>query len=82
MSTEQREWLKTATLEEVEGFIEQTSPGHNIHAAAIAERDQRYHRSLKKPHWTLVPGFWVAVLAMIFAAIAALPVFLKWFGAN
>lgn len=34
---------------------------------------------LKKPHWSLAPSFIVAVLAMLFAAIAAFPVIRSWF---
>ena len=34
---------------------------------------------LRKPHWTLTPSFWVALAAMIFAAIAAWPVIQEWF---
>jgi hypothetical protein len=34
---------------------------------------------LKKPHWTLTPSFWVAFMAMVFAAIAAWPVMRDWF---
>ena len=36
-------------------------------------------RELKKAHWTLTPGFWVTVAAMVFAAIAAWPVIREWF---
>jgi hypothetical protein len=35
-------------------------------------------RELKKPHWTVTPGFWVAFAAMVFAAIAAWPVIREW----
>lgn len=39
---------------------------------------QQTVEALKKPHWTLTPSFWVAVFAMIFAAIAAWPVIREW----
>jgi hypothetical protein len=54
---------------------------HRQKLAATAQGilDARRHQELKKPHWTATPNFWVAVLAMIFAAIAACPVVREWF---
>ena len=46
------------------------------------ERDPAMYelqRRLSKLHWTLTPAFWVAVAAMLFAAIAAFPVIQGWF---
>jgi cytoskeletal protein RodZ len=42
------------------------------------ELTRRRLRSMSKPHWTLTPAFWIAVAAMIFAAIAAWPVIQGW----
>ena len=78
-----RAWLKAAPLKDVEGFIDGSSPTNSVHQHAIAERDKRYHELLRKPHWTLTPGFWVAFAAMVFAAIAAWPVIREWiFGSS
>lgn len=74
-----REWLKTASIEEVEEYIYHCSVTWQPRQYAIAERDRRYHRKLLQPHWTLTPGFWVAFAAMVFAAIAAWPVIHEWF---
>ena len=74
-----REWLRVAPIGDVEGFIAGSSPVHAIHQHAINERDRRYALRAREPHWTVTPGFIVAVLAMIFAAIAAWPVIVSWF---
>lgn len=74
-----REWFRVAPLEELEGFIAQSSPNLTIHKRAIVERDRRYATMARKPHWTITPGFIIAVLAMIFSAIAAWPVIQSWF---
>jgi len=49
------------------------------------ERDPAMYelqRRLSKPHWSVVPAFWVAILAMIFASIAAWPVVRAFFQAS
>src|ERR1700730_14353231 len=73
-----REWLRTASLEDVEGFIAGSSPVHSIHRHAINERDRRYALQAREPHWTVTPGFIIGFLAMVFAAIAAWPVVREW----
>jgi uncharacterized protein YhaN len=61
-------------------------------SARVAEAERAHHQSaiesieklhlamqkLQKPHWTMTPNFWIALFAMIFAAIAALPVIREW----
>lgn len=51
-----------------------------LHAEMIKEHGKLKNSvdQLKKPHWTMTPSFWVAVAAMIFAAIAAWPVIFAW----
>lgn len=73
-----REWLRTASLEDVEGFIAGSSPVHSIHRHAINERDRRYALRAREPHWTVTPGLIIGFLAMVFAAIAAWPVVREW----
>jgi Fe2+ transport system protein B len=61
---------------------------HKLHQAQIAEAkllsdtsDEKLKSSidgLRKPHWTMTPGFVVVLLTMIFAAIAAWPVIREW----
>ena len=57
----------------------------NIEARGYQLAYQEYTRRkldrISKRHWTLTPGFWVAILAMIFAFIAALPVIRQFFQA-
>ena len=54
------------------------------HAALVAEQRTEHERlrasvqKLEEPHWSQTPGFWVAVLAMVFAGIAAVPVIHSW----
>lgn len=66
------------TDEELELRIQQGLPGSIIYDHCVEERRRRQLDSLKKPHWSITPGFWVAVVAAIFAAIAAWPVIRDW----
>jgi len=59
-------------------------PGDTPFVAAASYELQRRHlekaiHKISTPHWTLTPAFWVAVAAMLFAAIAAWPVIQGWF---
>lgn len=71
-------WLLTATDEQLDEYIAKISGNEVLHRAAIAERDKRHFRHLKKPHWSTTPGFIVGFLAMVFAGIAAWPVIREW----
>lgn len=73
-----REWLKIAPLEAIEEFIDKCSPAQSIYTRAINERSKRYAKLARKPHWTVTPAFIIAVLGMIFAAIAAWPTIKDW----
>ena len=56
----------------------------NQHKAAM-EESKKLHSAVQKlhmPHWTLTPSFWVLVVTMIFAAIAAWPVIRDWIPAS
>lgn len=73
--------LRNITDEELEERIAGTN-GPAIHAA-VAERQRRQHERsvarLAKPHPVVWWAFAVAVLSMIFAAVAAWPVIRSWF---
>jgi len=73
-----RRWLPVAALADVERFAEWSRNGHAAHALALEELERRRFELLRKPHWSLSPLFWVAVLTMAFAAIAAWPVIREW----
>ena len=42
------------------------------------KREDKRLIKLKEPHWSLTPLFIVAILTMIFAAIAAYPIIKEW----
>jgi hypothetical protein len=44
----------------------------------IKGRHQELLAAVKKPHWSTTPAFWVAVLAMCAACIAAYPTVKDW----
>ena|ERR1017187_5350014 len=82
--------LRSATDEELQHKVLTYAVNSELWQAAKLEIDRRHHDRnraklqemedrLAKTHWTVSPGFWVAVLAMIFAAIAAWPVIREWF---
>jgi hypothetical protein len=72
-------WLREASLSDIEAFIANTSPRVAVHQHAINERDRRYAAMARKIHWTVIPGFIIGFLAMVFAAISAWPVLGLWF---
>ena len=43
---------------------------------------ERHLKSIKKPHWTITPVFWVSVVAALAACIAAVPVVRDWVSAT
>jgi hypothetical protein len=68
---------------ELEKLVDTVPFGHMHRINALEELNRRQLRAIAhaKPHWTLTPAFWVAVLAMVFAAIAAWPVVREFFQA-
>jgi hypothetical protein len=73
------ERLREFTDADLDMRIRQNLPGSIIYGQCVEERRRREYEALKKHHWTVTPGFWVSVVAAIFAAIAAWPVIRDWF---
>jgi hypothetical protein len=80
IGNEHRSWIIESTDEQLDEYILRTSNSNSVglHRMALAERERRQFNHLKKPHWTMTPGFIVGFLAMVFAAIAAWPVIRQW----
>ena len=68
-------WAQKAPLRELKKVFSECSPHGKAYMWDIAktEINARQHR------WT-VWGFWIMVMTLIFAAIAASPVIQSWFG--
>ena len=80
--SEMRDWITSGSISELTQFIHWS--GRKVKYTSMtelakAELDIRLAEASERVHWTVTPGFIVAVLAMIFAAIAAWPVLLSWF---
>lgn len=75
--------LSQESDEALEQTIRTAGTGSPAHAAAYAEVQRRHNARIVAhvftPHWTLTSAFWVGVLILIFAAIAAWPVIREWF---
>jgi len=84
VGNEHRSWIIESTDEQLDEYILRTSNSNSagLHRMALAERNKRQFNHLKKPHWTMTPGFIVGFLAMVFAAIAAWPVIQRWIPAS
>jgi cytoskeletal protein RodZ len=72
-------WQLKASDDELDEYISRMPPTLNVHKMARAERERRHFKRVSTPHWTMTPSFFVAFIAMIFAAIAAWPVIREWF---
>lgn len=67
--SELRAWLKkNPKNEEIEEFINNCSPSNNLWEIAKFELEKRI---LRKPHWTLVPTFWLVLIGSIAGVICA-----------
>lgn len=75
---ELREWLSKAKTEEIEECLKNLSPTHSAYTVVKTELETRTAKVARTPHWTLTPLFVVAVVTMVFAAIAAWPVIQEW----
>jgi hypothetical protein len=63
---------------ELENILDSAPYGHMDRNLAFEELTRRRLRSVSRRHWTVTFGFWIAVAAMVFAAIAAWPVIREW----
>jgi hypothetical protein len=74
------QWFAESSIPELEEFI-RLAPSHDF-GQHIEFAQKFLHRKIAKealhPHWSMKWGFFVAVLATIFAAIAAWPVIQGW----
>lgn len=62
--------------DELERIIKTQGPHFGAASHEWQKRQlERTIEKVSKPHWTLIPAFWVIVATMIFAAISAWPVF-------
>lgn len=71
--------IKSMSEEDLEKYLDTAEYDTIGRDLAMQELMRRRLRLISKPHWTLTPGFWVILLAMIFAAIAAWPVIRDFF---
>jgi hypothetical protein len=74
--------FSTASDEELKRTLEAAGMGSPARTDALAELQRRQTERLlghvSTPHWTITPLFIVAVLTLVFAAIAAWPVVRDW----
>ena len=74
--------LRSGDLHRVRQYVVQVEGDISERVGALNEeiekRDSENIEKSLEPHWTGSWGFWVSVLILIFAAIAALPTILSW----
>lgn len=80
-SYDTHQWLSSASEEELREFrkLPHMQTGHVWYETANAALMVQIADRASRPHWTMTPVFWVTVLGMIFAAIAAFPEIRSWF---
>lgn len=76
-----RAQLKAKSDDELEALLNLDDNEYNFrgNSQILAEIARRHREQLSRPHWTLVPMFWIAVIAGISGSIAAWPVVADWF---
>ena len=69
------------TTAELEGELKAADAEFDARSREIItnELHRRLLKSLKEPHWTLTPAFWISLVAAVAACIAAIPVVKDWF---
>jgi hypothetical protein len=63
----------------LEDFLNTGEHGTRERQFALEELQRRRLGSIAKPHWTLTPMFWIALVGAVFAGIAAWPVIRGFF---
>ena len=76
-----RKWVANATSEQIEETFNHMSYRSRRQHWEIARNQLTFlrHQETLRTHWTITPTFWVVLLAMIFAGIAAIPIIQSWF---
>src|SRR5262245_53671129 len=77
-STEIHAWHVSATIDELHTYLRGVARHSTLADHARDALDIKLAALARKPHWTTAPMFWVTVLALIFAALAAWPVIRGW----
>jgi hypothetical protein len=78
-----RAWIYEATTNELEDFLRDASLGEyqipqEFFEDARAALQLRMARAALKPHWSVVPNFWVTVLAAIAGVAATVICLFEW----
>jgi hypothetical protein len=74
-----QQWVKTQTDAQLSAALDVIYVHLEFQRAIVkAEIEERRHRKieqrledLKKPHWTVLPNFWITVLSALAAVVAA-----------
>jgi len=66
------------SIDEIDKVIRLVPPQFSSHQLAITKRAQLHFDALKKPHWTVVPNFWLTAIAAIAAIIAGIIAWFAW----
>jgi hypothetical protein len=74
------EEMRKYTDEQLEAVLNSGTYSAGLAAWELQRRQLESMKTALKPthHWTATPAFWVALIAMVFAAIAAWPVIREW----
>ena len=67
---ERREWLASASIPELQEFLRSASAHQSEYQHARTELDSRLAQAALKPHWSVVPTFWLVVASVALSAIA------------
>jgi hypothetical protein len=67
---ERREWLSSASIVELEEFLHSVSVHQSEYQYACTELESRLAHAAMKPHWSVVPTFWLVVVSVLLGAVA------------
>lgn len=74
---EVKSWIATATPAELQELIHAAAK-NMLTMGYMLPAQMALDEKLAKPHWSMTPLLIVAILTMIFAAVAAWPVIREW----
>jgi hypothetical protein len=77
-ATEARKWLRDCSDADLQEYLEAVSGHTALYQYARDERERRTNAKLLKPHWTMVPTFYIVIAGLVISVIALIVAVGSW----